>query len=226
MAAAPDIVRGSRPVQPYLRKFRQPIYDEEKVGKGVAYNSINFFARRRGEADNCAHTKTLRDTNLIANGALGAKQEFYLVGFTANLDIFVTVRDKATSISGAVTNELFAWKTIMNDSLFTYQFGRAQNLVEIPFDRVPCGMAPDGHIDSQRTAGTTEVAHIIRNGVPSVREFYDVRLKKNRPRHIQPEQAFTCELSWPNGAITLGTVSGAECYRIMLYMIGILLSSL
>ncbi len=67
---------------------------------------------------------------------------------------------------------------------------------------------------------------MVTNGIPSVREFYDVRLRKNRPRHIQPEQAFTCDITWPNGAITIGTVSQAEYYRIMVYMVGILLSAL
>jgi len=67
---------------------------------------------------------------------------------------------------------------------------------------------------------------MITNGLPSVREFFDVRLKKTRPRHIQPEQAFTVEISWPNGAITIGTDSGNEYYRIMVYIIGVMLASI
>ena len=71
-----------------------------------------------------------------------------------------------------------------------------------------------------------QIAHVITNGMPSVREFFDVRLRKARPRHIQSEQNFTAELLWPNGAVTLGTTSGGEYYRVMVYAVGILLSAL
>lgn len=221
-----DVVRGSRPIQPLLRKFRQPMYDEEKIGNGAATAAITLFARRRGENDRAAHQKTARDTNLLQNGALGAKQEFYLVGFNIMLDWSILVEDQVTAAPGAANNELYAIKQIMNDSLFQFQFGRQQYLVEIPMERVPFGMSPHGSIDNARVRAATEVSHVISNGVPSAREFYDVRLRKNRPRHIQPEQSFSVEITWPNGAITIGTSSGAEWYRIMVYAVGILLAAL
>lgn len=226
MAGGNEIVKGSRPVQPLLRKYRQPLYDEEKLGAGVAYTNLPLFARRRGEQDNASHPKTARDTNLLANGALGARQEFYLVGFNLMLDWNILATDTAAAAPNAQNNELFVVQEIMKDSLFTFTFGRGQPLLEVPTERIPFGLGPDGMVDSQRTAGNTEVAHVLTNGVPSVREFYDVRLRKSRPRHIQTEQNFTLEIDWPNTAITIGTVSGGEYYRIMVYAVGILLSAL
>lgn len=221
-----ELVRGSRPIQPVLRKFRQPLYDEEKIGNGTATALLTLFARRRGEADMAGHVKTARDTNMIANGQLGAKQEFYMVGFNVMLDWCLLLVDKQSGAPGNVLNEMYVIEQIMNDSLFTFTFGRAQPLLEIPLERIPYGMGPDGAISTNRTAGVPEVAHMITNGLPSVREFFDVRLKKTRPRHIQPEQAFTVEISWPNGAITIGTDSGNEYYRIMVYIIGVMLASI
>ena len=81
-------------------------------------------------------------------------------------------------------------------------------------------------ISNNQVAAANEVAHLITNGSPSVREFYDVRLRKSRPRHIQTEQNFTLDINFLNDAITIGTVSGGDYYRIMAYAIGILLSAL
>ena len=226
MGGGSEIVKGSRPVQPLLRKYRQPLYDEEKLGAGVAYANLPLFARRRGEQDNAGHPKTARDTNLLANGALGARQEFYLVGFNIMLDWDVLATDVAYAAPGAGNNEVFVIQEIMKDSLFTFTFGRGQPLLEIPMERVPFGLGPCGQIDNNQTQAASEVAHVLTNGVPSVREFYDVRLRKSRPRHIQTEQNFTLEIDWPNTAITIGTVSGGEYYRIMAYAVGILLSAL
>ncbi len=226
MAGGSEIVKGSRPVQPLLRKYRQPLYDEEKLGAGVAYTNLPLFARRRGEQDNAGHPKTARDTNLLANGALGARQEFYLVGFNVMLDWNILATDTAAAAPNAQNNELFVIQEIMRDSLFTFTFGRGQPLLEVPMERVPFGLGPCGYIDTNRVLAATEVAHVLTNGPPSVREFYDVRLRKSRPRHIQTEQNFTLEIDWLNGAITIGTVSGGEFYRIMAYAIGILLSAL
>jgi hypothetical protein len=219
-----EVVVGSRTVQPLLRKFRQPLYDEEKIGNGAATQTLQFFARRQGEQDNAAHQKTIRDTNLLSNGELGARQEFYLVGFTATLDWNMKVVDDATAAHGVVTNEIWVTGQIYNDSQFTFQFARSQPLLDLPFDRIPCGVAPVGFIHNNLAA--TEAAHVLTNGIQTNKEFYDIRLRKNRPRHIQPEQTFTCTISWPNGAITVGTASQHEWYRIMVYMIGILLSAL
>jgi len=226
MAGGNEIVKGSAPVQPLLRKYRQPLYDEEKLGAGIATSQVQLFARRRGEQDNAAHAKTARDTNLLANGALGARQEFYLVGFNIMLDWNMLATDTAAAAPNAANNEIYVIQQLLTDSLFTFSFGRGQPLLEIPLDRIPFGLGPDGVIDSERTAGNTEVAHVLTNGVPSVREFYDVRLRKSRPRHIQTEQNFTLTIDWLNAAITIGTVSDGEYYRIMAYAVGILLSAL
>ena len=226
MAGGSEIVKGSRPIQPLLRKYRQPLYDEEKLGAGVAYTNVPLFARRRGERDNAGHPKTARDTNLLANGALGSRQEFYLVGFNIMLDWPILVTDVAAAAADNAANELYIVQQIMFDSLFTFTFGRGQPLLEVPMERIPFGLGPDGSISNNQTAAANEVAHIITNGVPSVREFYDVRLRKSRPRHIQTEQNFTLDIDWPNTAITIGTVSGGDYYRIMAYAIGILLSAL
>lgn len=221
-----EVVKGSRYVQPLLRKYRQPLYDEEKLGAGVASTGITLFARRQGETDNASHQKTIRDTNLLANGALGAKQEHYLVGLNIMLDWDVLLVDVANAVPDNAANELNVIRTILNDSQFNFQFGRGTPIVDVPMERIPFGLGPYGHIDSQRTAGTTEVAHVITNGMPSVREFYDVRLRKARPRHIQAEMNFSAAVSYPNGSITLGTTTSGEYYRIMVYAVGILLSAL
>jgi len=67
-----EIVRSSREIPVLLRKYRQPLYDEEKVGAGTATSSITLFAKRRGEQDSASHVKTARDTNMTASGALGS----------------------------------------------------------------------------------------------------------------------------------------------------------
>jgi hypothetical protein len=221
-----EVVKGSRYIQPLLRKYRQPLFDEEKLGAGVASNGITLFARRRGETDNAGHQKTERDTNLLANGALGAKQEHYLVGFNVMLDWDVLLVDAAAAAADAANNELNVIRLMMNDSLFRFRFGHSQPILEVPGERIPFGMGPHGVIDSNVTQAALQIAHVITNGVPSVREFFDVRLRKARPRHIQSEQNFTADWLFPNGAITLGTTSGGEYYRIMVYAVGILLSAL
>ncbi len=224
MAKTAEVVVGSRPVQPLLRKFRQPLYDEEKLGNGTATAAIQLFARRQGEQDNAGHQKTIRDTNLLANGELGARQEFYLVGFNVMLDWDLLVVDDATAAHGVVTNEVFVIREIMNDSQFTFQFARSQPLLDIPMEKIPFGVSPNGVIQNDNAA--IEGAHVLTNGIQSGREFFDVRLRKTRPRHIQPEQTFSAAITWPNGAITIGTDSQNEYYRIMVYMVGILLSAL
>ena len=221
-----DIAVGSKEVRPLLRKYRQPLYDEEVIGAGVAANSINLFAVRRGGQDGAGRTKTARDTNLLDSGALGAKQEFYLVGFNVMLDWDVLAVDVARAVPGAASNEKFVIDQIITDSLFEFAFGRQTDLVEIPTERIPFGMGPNGIIDNNRVLAAAEVAHVLTNGVPSVKEFYDVRLQKNRPRHIQPDQNFTCTISWPNGAVTVGNTSDADYWRIMVYAIGVLLSAM
>ena len=221
-----DIAVGSREVRPLLRKYRQPMYDEEQIGAGVAVQTLALFANRRGAQDNSGTVKTARDTNVLSSGNLGAKMEFYLVGFNVRLDWDLLAVDVQSAAPNAATQEFFVIQQIMNDSLFQFQFGRQTDLIELPMDRIPQGCGPNGVIDNQRMAAAAEISHIMQVGIPSVREFYDVRLQKRRPRHIQPDQNFTCTISWPNGAITVGTVSGAEYYRIMVYGIGIMLSSL
>ena len=132
-----ELVKGSRRPQPILRKYRQPLYDEEKVGNGVAPTEVVFFTKPRGQQDNAAVTKTERDTNAQAANQLGALQEFYLVGITLNLDLTVMVIDEAGEAPAHAENELEWFKRVFNDSLFTYTFGRQQPLVEIPSDRIP-----------------------------------------------------------------------------------------
>ena len=221
-----EIVQSSREQPVLLRKYRQPLYDEEKIGAGVAAASTTLFAKRRGEQDSASHVKTARDTNMTQSGALGSKQEFYFVGINVTLDWSLKVVDLAAAVPGNAQNELYIVEQIMNDSLFTFTFGRQQPLLEIPMDRIPFGVAPTGAISTNYTAGTSSIAHILTNGLPSCREFYDVRLRKNRPRHVQREQAFTVDIEWRNTAITIGTTSAADYYRIMVYLLGILLSNL
>jgi len=221
-----EIVKSSREVPVLLRKYRQPLYDEEKVGAGVATASMTLFAKRRGETDAANHTKTTRDTNMTQSGALGSKQEFYFVGINVKLDWSICVVDLASAVPNNVSNELYVIEQILNDSLFSFTFGRQQPLLEIPMDQIPAGVGPAGDISTNYTIGTAAIAHIINNGVPSCREFYDVRLRKNRPRHIQRDQAFTVDIAWLNDNITLSSSSLDAYYRIMVYLLGILLSNL
>lgn len=226
-----EIVKGSPNVQPLLRKFRQPIYDEEQVGGGALVTTVALFARRRGETDNAGRQKTARDTNLLANGALGARQEFYLVGFTLNMDVDVLAVSPVDESAAGLNSELLAYQSIFTDGFFTFQFGRQQPLLEIPADRIPMGVAPCGYLQRDQggmTGATDQLQMVLSNGVPSVREFYDSRLRKARPRHIQPEQSFSADLNWqaaPGGGITLGN-DGNVWFRVMVYAIGILLSAL
>ena len=223
-----EIVRGSPDVQPYLRKYRQALYDEEQVGNGAVTRLIQFFSRPQGQADAAGVQKNARHTNLTVAGQLGARQEFYLVGFNLMLDWDLLSMPRHTAAYPATNNELYAIHQIMTDSLFTFQFGRGQPLVEIPLERIPFGSGPCGMIDNGMAVAAfgANVAHVLTNGVPSVHEFYDIRLRRARPRHIQYQQAFTCKIEWLTNGITVGTDSGGEYYRIMVYALGILLSAL
>ena len=142
------------------------------------------------------------------------------------LDWSILVVDYATAVPANARNELYIIEQIMNDSLFTFTFGRQQPLLEIPMDCIPFGVAAQGAISTNYSTGTQAISHIISNGMPSSREFYDVRLRKNRPRHVQREQAFTVDIAWKNTSITIGSTSAADYYRIMVYLLGILLSNL
>lgn len=224
-----EIVRGSPDVQPYLRKYRQAVYDEEQVGNGAATRLLQFFARPQGQADAAGIVKNARDTNLTVAGQLGARQEFYLVGFNIALDWDLLSEPIQTATYPATNTELYAIHQILTDGLFTFQFGRGQPLVEIPLDRIPFGMGPCGMIYNGVDAGAfgANMSHVLTNGVPSVHEFYDIRLRRARPRHIQYQQSFSAKIEWLHGnGITIGTSSGGEYYRVMLYALGILLSAL
>jgi len=301
-----ELVKGSRRPQPILRKYRQPLYDEEKVGNGVAPTTIPFFTKPRGQQDNAGVTKTERDTNSQAANQLGALQEFYLVGFTLNIDLSLKVVDvpvhtdpgllhlsriqngapagqditltvgglgvaaayndgyvvnvtegncyaiathtdtvltmvgaltgwtdsdvleiysKYWGNAGEATNPVEIIKRIFSDSVFTYTFGRQQPLTEVPTDRIPWGVGPQGSIFHRSIVPAVGcVSSLITSGVPSVREFHDVRLRKARPRHIQPDQSFQGEIKWPRSP---GVILASGLWaRIMCYQIGILLSSI
>jgi len=209
------------------RRYRQPVYDEEKIGANAAPTSIQLFAKRRGETDAAGHQKTIRDTNILANGALGALQEFMLVGFNIMLDWNVLVVDSPSADAGAQGNELFVVKGIINDGFFQFQFGRQQPIVEVPLDRIPFGIGPHGCISialGNVTIPASDVSHIITNGVPSAKEFFDIRERRNSFVHVLPDNSFSATISWPNGGVNVETTG--EYARIMTYMIGVLLSPL
>ena len=79
-----------------------------------------------------------------------------------------------------------------------------------------------------------EFSHIITNGVPSSKEFFDIRERRNSFVHVLPDNSFSAQITWPNASTTSGTQ--ADSYinphatslysRIMTYMIGVLLSPL
>ena len=227
---------GSARPRPVQRRYRQPIFDEEKVGNDTVLSSIQLFAKRRGETDAAGHQKTVRDTNILANGALGALQEFMLVGFNIMLDWVNLVVDNGDAASETQDNELFVTKCILNDGYFQFQFGRQQAIVEVPLDRIPFGIGPVGTISCglADSVAAVEYAHIITNGVPSAKEFFDIRERRNSFVHVLPDNAFSAQISWPNASSTSGTQ--ADSYknphttdnysRIMTYMIGVLLSPL
>ena len=227
---------GSARPRPVQRRYRQPIYDEEKVGNNAVLSSIQLFAKRRGETDAANHQKTVRDCNILANGALGALQEFMLVGFNVMLDWVNLVVDNAAAAAEAQDNELFVTKCILNDGFFQFQFGRQQPIVEVPLDRIPFGIGPCGSIAAAlfATEAVTEFSHIITNGIPSCKEFFDIRERRNSFVHVLPDNSFAAQITWPNSSSTSGTQ--ADSYinphtatnysRIMTYMIGVLLSPL
>jgi hypothetical protein len=227
---------GSERPRPVQRRYRQPVFDEEKVGNNAVLSSIQLFAKRRGETDAAGHQKTVRDTNILANGALGALQEFMLVGFNIFLDWVNLVVDDAQAAAEVQDNELFVTKCILNDGFFQFQFGRQQAIVEVPLDRIPFGIGPCGSISAAMydSVAAREFSHIITNGIPSAKEFFDIRERRNSYVHVLPDNSFSAQITWPNSAATSGTQ--ADSYknphtatnysRIMTYMIGVLLSPL
>lgn len=227
---------GSARPRPVQRRYRQPVYDEEKVGNNTTLTSIQLFAKRRGEQDNATHQKTVRDTNILANGSLGALQEFMLVGFNVMLDWVNLVVDNAQAAAEAQDNELFVTKCIMNDGFFQFQFGRQQPILEVALDKIPFGTGPHGNISAAvaDTVAASEFSHLINNGVPGTKEFFDIRERRNSFVHVLPDNSFSATISWPNASLTSHTQ--ADSYvnphtatnysRIMTYMIGVLLSPL
>lgn len=233
---AGEVRVGSARPRPVQRRYRQPVFDEEKVGNNQVLSSIQLFAKRRGETDAAAHQKTVRDTNILANGALGALQEFMLVGFNVFIDWVNLVVDNAAAAAEAQNNELFVTKCILNDGYFQFQFGRQQPIIEVPLDRIPFGTAPCGSIAVAlfETVPATEFSHIITNGIPSAKEFFDIRERRNSFVHVLPDNSFSATISWPNASTTSGTQADSyknphttsQYSRIMTYMIGVLLSPL
>ncbi len=227
---------GSERPRPVQRRYRQPVFDEERVGNFQVLSSIQLFAKRRGETDFGNHQKTIRDTNILANGALGALQEFMLVGFNIFLDWSILVVDDAAAAALAQDNELFVARCIMNDGYFQFQFGRQQPIAEVPLDRIPFGVAPVGSISAAvfETVADHTFAHIITNGMPTGKEFFDIRERRNSYVHVLPDNSFSATISWPNassaalgpGNAFINPNTTGHYTRIMTYMIGVLLSPL
>lgn len=228
---AGEVRVGSERPRPVQRRYRQPVFDEEKVGNNVVLNSIQLFAKRRGEMDFAGHQKTIRDTNILANGSLGALQEFMLVGFNIMLDWSILVVDEAAAAALTADNELFVIRCILNDGFFQFQFGRQQAIAEVPLDRIPFGVGPLGSISAAlfETVATHTFAHIVTNGLPTGKEFFDIRERRNSFVHVLPDNSFSAQISWPNaGALIPFSIPNTTSHftRIMTYMIGVLLSPL
>lgn len=184
-----------------LRPLRNPIYDTETIPAGAITNRT-YFTRPLGNADAAAAiaAKTVSETNLTQNGQLSAPDTFALFGFNYVVQYGITLAD---------------YRLVYNTSAFTFTFTGNRVYLEIPLNRIPCGVGSDGLLccDGATAAVTQQEVH---NGEGHITNLYPFAIEK-RTLWIQPNENFGARVDWL-AAITLGVANRSQVFLLgMLY---------
>jgi hypothetical protein len=198
-----------------LRRLIQPLYDTTIVG-GVgdgAYQLLQFFTiPKNGLMPWTAVPKTDADTNMNSQSKLGVPLVFDWMGI--NYEYFTHSPEETENMSAD-------YGDAYDQSVFTFFFSNGRPWHQFPLSRIPSGTMLAGTVATGDITGNSEFAY-LSNGLPSVREVYDVTIGKKAIR-INTNETFHCEVSWPNGAVTSST---ADRRRARVYLQGDLYTSL
>jgi len=119
--------------------------------------------------------------------------EFSLFGFTFNTapipgNDFVTQADYAA---------------VYCDSVFTFMYTGNRVYLQIPLNRIPQGVKPEGFSAMAESAGGALVERTqVGNGVGHISNFYKFTIGRSALR-IRPTEAFQVRLDWPTAAPTI-----------------------
>lgn len=191
------VYNGRRSV---LRPLRNPLYDAEVLAAAVARTSVSYFKRPQGTNDESGQLapKTNADSNLSTTSTLAAPNAFAIFGFNWVM---------GAGISIANYNAIYA------AAVWEFKFGGTRTYLEIPVDRIPQGVAPEGFSALDAQAAATENT-VIHNGEGHITNFYPFAIEK-RTLWIQPTETFKIDVTF-NTAVTPATSN----VRTMAHLLG------
>jgi len=207
MAAGRRLVFSSPTPKATLRPLKQPVYDTENVPSAGGANQLLFFQRPLGQAFSQAPVgagKTLADTNLQQAAQLGTPNEFDIWGFNVRLGDTVTLAD---------------FQQVMNQGVFTFNFGQGRPWLQCQMHDVPSGVASSGSTAIDGAAAQV-LQNLPINGVPSTKELYSFAVGR-KPVRIRSNETFSIQLDWPNA-----NPNPLVFVRVTVIMRGIFYSSL
>ena len=185
-----------------LRPLQQPLYDTEELAAPTTATEIRFFQRQLGQSDASGGigSKSLAETNLGQPGQLANPLEFSLFGFTFVL--------QPTAQAAFVAQVDFA--NIYQAAVFTFLYTGNRVYLQIPLNRIPSGVAPEGFSTLDGQAAPTERTQ-VHNGVGHISNFYKFTIGRSALR-IRPTEAFQIRLEWPQAAPLIGTVTAMQVH--------------
>jgi len=183
-----------------LRPLKQPLYDTESYPNS-SVTSRKWFSRAQGSADASGgiSSKSKSETNLTQTGQLSAPDTFSLFGFNVVIEYGTTLADM---------------RLILNTGAFVFTFTGSRVYLEIPVNRIPAGIKPEGPLAAD--GATSAVVYTeVQNGSGHMSNVYPFNIR-DRTLWIQPNENFGVEITYPSGI----TVSAAT--RVQVFLIGML----
>lgn len=184
-----------------LRPLKQPLYDTEGYPNS-AVTERKWFARAQGSGDAASviSSKTISETNLTQTGQLSAPDTFALFGFNFVIEYGTTLADM---------------RLILNTGAFIFTFTGSRVYLEIPLNRIPAGVKPEGPLAAD--GATAAVVYTeVQNGSGHMSNVYPFNIK-DRTLWIQPNENFGVKVTYPSG-VTVST----DTPRTQVFLIGML----
>jgi hypothetical protein len=189
-----------------LRPLQQPLYDTELTTAAGTPNMIQFFQRQLGQTTAAgALVKTLAETNLSQPGQLANPLEFSLFGFTL----------ATAPVPGGVFVTQADFADIYSASVFTFLYTGNRVYLQIPLNRIPQGVKPEGFSAMDNMGAPAERTQ-IGNGVGHISNFYKFTIGRSALR-IRPTESFQVRLDWPTAAPTIL----AAGIRLQVHLLGL-----
>jgi hypothetical protein len=182
-----------------LRPLQQPVYDTELIITNTT--EIIFFQRQIGQpfananAVNSATTKTVNDTSLYQPGSLPNPIEMSVFGFLFEVQAGCLFAD---------------FNQVYSTGLFTYTYTGNRVYLQVPINRIPQGVSPEGFASYTGNAATTgtNTTGQVHNGVGHVSNLYKFTIGRAALR-IRPTESFQARLNYVSGtSVNCGTISG------------------